>query len=89
MFARRACYAFVRPKRTFLELCIFLGRTERSPRVRRAIASSRTKVAHLVPVRHRDEAETKAEVDGQAHDKTPLTDNKTPLTSNKTPLTSC
>ena len=27
MFARKACYFFVRPKRTMLELCIFLGRT--------------------------------------------------------------
>ena len=26
MFARKTCYAFVRPKRSFLELCIFLGR---------------------------------------------------------------
>src|SRR5262245_15131593 len=57
MFARRTCYAFVRPKRSFLELCIFLGRTVRSPRVRRSMASSRTKVAHVIPVRHRDEVE--------------------------------
>ena len=52
MFARKTCYAFVRPKRSFLELCIFLARTVRSPRVRRAVASSKTKVAH------RDEVET-------------------------------
>ena len=57
MFARKTCYAFVRPKRSVLELCIFLGRTERSPRIRRAVASSRTKVAHIVHVRHRDEVE--------------------------------
>jgi hypothetical protein len=57
MFARKTCYAFVRPRRTFLELCIFLGRTVRSPRVRRSMASSRTKVAHIVPIRHRDEVE--------------------------------
>ena len=30
MFARKTCYAFVRPKRSFLELVIFLGRTVRS-----------------------------------------------------------
>ena len=58
MFARRTCYAFVRPKRSFLELCVFLGRTVRSPRVRRAVASSKTKVAHIIQVRHRDEVET-------------------------------
>jgi hypothetical protein len=57
MFARKTCYAFVRPKRTFLELCVFLGRTVRSPRIRRAVASSRSKVAHIIPVRHRDEVE--------------------------------
>ena len=57
MFARRTCYAFVRPKRTFLELCVFLGRTVRAPQVRRAIPSSKTKVAHLVPIRHRDQVE--------------------------------
>jgi hypothetical protein len=57
MFARTTCYAFVRPKRSVLELCIFLGRTERSPRIRRSTASSRTKVAHIVHVRHRDEVE--------------------------------
>ena len=57
MFARTSCYAFVRPKRTFLELCIFLGRSVRSPRIKRSMASSRTKVAHLIQVRHRDEVE--------------------------------
>jgi len=58
MFARKTCYAFVRPKRSFLELCIFLARTVRSPRIRRAVSSSKTKVAHLIQVRHRDEVET-------------------------------
>ena len=57
MFARKTCYFFVRPKRTFLELCVFLGRTVRSPRVRRAVASSRSKVAHIIPITHRDEVE--------------------------------
>jgi len=57
MFARKTCYAFVRPKRSFLELSIFLGRTVRSPLVRRAVPSSKTKVAHIIQVRHRDEVE--------------------------------
>jgi hypothetical protein len=57
MFARKACYAFVRPKRSFLELVVFLGRTVRAPQVRRAEASSRTKVAHVIPIRHRDQVE--------------------------------
>ncbi len=57
MFARKTCYAFVRPKRSFLELVIFLGRTVRSPKIRRAARSSKTKVYHVVPIRHRDEVE--------------------------------
>jgi hypothetical protein len=57
MFARKTCYFFVRPKRSFLEVCIFLGRTITSPRVRKSTPASRRKVVHIVPVRHRDEVE--------------------------------
>jgi hypothetical protein len=57
MFSRTACYCFVRPKRTFLELWIFLGRTIRAPQIRRVESSSKVKIAHLVHVRHRDEVE--------------------------------
>jgi len=57
MFARKACYFFVRPKRTKLELCIFLGRSLKSPLVRKSVATSRTKVAHLVNIVHRDQVE--------------------------------
>ena len=58
MFARKACYFFVRPKKSFLEVCVFLGRTVRAPQVRRADATSATKVAHTIQVRHRDEVES-------------------------------
>jgi hypothetical protein len=57
MFSRRACYFFVRPKTKVLELCIFLGRTLISPRVRRVQSSSKAKVSHIVHVAHRDEVE--------------------------------
>ena len=57
MFARKACYFFVRPKRTVLEICFFLGRTLKSPKVRRSMKASRRKTAHLVHVTHRDEVE--------------------------------
>ena len=57
MFARKACYFFVRPKRTRLELCIFLGRTIKSPLVRKTVVTSRTKVAHLINIVHRDQIE--------------------------------
>jgi len=57
MFSRKSCYFFVRPKRNFLEVCLFLGRTLRAPQVRRAVPASKTKVAHIVQIRHRDEVE--------------------------------
>jgi Domain of unknown function (DUF5655) len=57
MFSRRACHFFVRPKRRFLELTIFLGRPLRAPQVRRVRQSSRTKWTHVVHIRHRDEVE--------------------------------
>ncbi len=57
MFARRACYFFVRPRVTSLEICFFLGRTLRPPKVRRTVPVSRAKVAHFVHIKHRDEVE--------------------------------
>lgn len=57
MFARKSCYFYVRPKRSFLEVCVFLGRTLKSPLVKRADAASRTKVLHTIQVRHRDQVE--------------------------------
>ena len=57
MFSRKACYCFVRPKRSFLEVCVFLGRTLKAPQVRRVVPASRSKVAHLIQIRHRDEVE--------------------------------
>src|ERR671926_370196 len=35
MFSRAACYFFVRPRKTRLEVCFFLGRTLRAPQIRR------------------------------------------------------
>jgi hypothetical protein len=57
MFSRKTCYFFVRPKRSVLEICVFLGRLIASPQVRRADATSRTKFAHIIHVKHRDEIE--------------------------------
>ena len=57
MFSRKACYFFVRPKKSFLEICIFLGRPIRSPQIRRADRVSKGKVAHMLRVTHRDEVE--------------------------------
>lgn len=57
MFSRKACYFFVRPKRDHLELCVFLGRALTAPQVRRVTPASRTKLAHIIRIRHRDEVE--------------------------------
>jgi len=57
MFSRTSCYFFVRPKRQFLELCVFLGRTLRAPQIRRVDRASKAKIVHFVHVRHRDEVE--------------------------------
>jgi hypothetical protein len=57
MFSRKSCYFFVRPKKTFLEVCVFLGRAVKAPQVRRVDRASRTKTAHVIRVTHRDEVE--------------------------------
>ena len=57
MFSRKSCYFFVRPKRSFLEVCIFLGRAVKAPQVRRVDKASRSKVVKFVQIRHRDEVE--------------------------------
>ena len=57
MFSRKSCYFFVRPKKNFLEVCVFLGRTVKAPQVRRADRSSKSKIYHLLRIRHRDEVE--------------------------------
>ena len=58
MFSRTACYFFVRPKRNYLELVIFLGRAVKAPQIRKVHESSRIKRAHVLQVRHRDEVES-------------------------------
>ena len=57
MFSRKSCYFFVRPKRNLLELCMFLDRPLKTPRVRRVDRVSKTKVAHTIQITHRDEVE--------------------------------
>jgi uncharacterized protein DUF5655 len=57
MFARKTCYFFVRPKKSFLEVCFFLERSVKHPRIRRVAPSSKTRFVHTIQVRHRDEVE--------------------------------
>src|SRR4051812_34008781 len=57
MFSRDTCYFFVRPKKKFLELCVFLGRAVKAPQVRRIDQASKSKIVHVIHVKHRDEVE--------------------------------
>jgi hypothetical protein len=57
MFSRKVCYFFVRPAKKVLEVWFFLGRTIKSPMIRKTMSSSKVKVAHLVPITHRDQVE--------------------------------
>ena len=58
MFSRKSCYFFVRPKRTYLELSVFLPRRLKAPQIRRVDAASKSKFVHTIPIRHRDEVES-------------------------------
>ena len=57
MFSRKSCYFFVRPKKSFLEVCVFLGRTVKAPQVRRVDSASKSKTAHVIRITHRDQVE--------------------------------
>lgn len=57
LFSRKTCYFFVRPKAAALEVCFFLGRALKAPRVRKTQPVSKRKISHLVHVTHRDEVE--------------------------------
>jgi len=58
MFSRKSCYFFVRPKRKFLEVCVFLGRAVKAPQIRRADRASKSKTVHILRITHRDEVES-------------------------------
>src|SRR5262249_50184188 len=58
MFSRITCYFFVRPKKSFLEVWFFLGRTLKHPLVRQTMPQGKLKVAHLVRIIHRDQVES-------------------------------
>jgi Domain of unknown function (DUF5655) len=57
MFSRKSCYFFVRPKKSFLEVCVFLGRAVNAPQVRRVDRTSKSKIVHSLRITHRDEVE--------------------------------
>src|SRR5918996_549740 len=51
MFSRKSCYFFVRPKKSFLEVCMFLGRALQAPQVRRVDRASKAKFVHFIQIR--------------------------------------
>lgn len=57
MFSRGSCYFFVRPKKNFLEVCVFLGRAVKALQVRRVDQASKSKIVNFIHIRHRDEVE--------------------------------
>src|SRR3954463_14547765 len=57
MFARKACYFFVRPKTKYLEVVIFLDRALKAPQVRNAGEASKTRRWNTIRITHRDEVE--------------------------------
>jgi hypothetical protein len=57
IFSRKSSYFFVRPKKRFLEVCVFLGRALKAPQVRRSEPTSKVKFVNFIAVRHRDEVE--------------------------------
>lgn len=58
MFSRKACYFFVRPQKSYLEIWFFLGSKLKDPRVRKVLATSKVKFGHLIRIKHRDEVES-------------------------------
>ena len=58
MFSRKSCYFFVRPRRSDLQVCVFLGRAVRAPQVRRVERKSKSKLVNIIHITHRDEVES-------------------------------
>jgi hypothetical protein len=57
MFSRTSCYFFVRPKKGFLEVVVFLNRALRATLVKRADEASKSKFANFIRITHRDQVE--------------------------------
>ena len=57
MFSRKACYFFVRPQKSFLEIWFFLGRRLKDRHVRQVVQTSTVKFGHQIRVIHRDQVE--------------------------------
>ena len=58
MFSRKACYFFVRPQKSFLEIWFFLGRKLKDGRIRQVVPTSTVKFGHQIRIIHRDQVES-------------------------------
>jgi hypothetical protein len=47
----------VRPRRSHLQVCVFLNRAVRAPQVRRVERKSKSKLVNIIHITHRDEVE--------------------------------
>ncbi len=57
MFARRVCYMFVRPKKTYLELVFFLPERLDDLSVHKVEQETKTKYTHTFKLVHSDQVE--------------------------------
>src|SRR5438477_125321 len=57
MFSRKSCYFFVRPRKSYLEVCLFLRRAIKAPQIQRVDRASKAKVVNFVRITHRDQVE--------------------------------
>ena len=57
MFSRQTCYCFVRPRRSHLQVCVFLARAVKAPRIRRVERKSTITFVNIIHITHRDEVE--------------------------------
>lgn len=57
MFSRKHCYLFVRPRRSYLETCIFLPEPIESSEIRRSQSVSKTRFANLYKLVHEDQVD--------------------------------
>jgi hypothetical protein len=57
MFAQRVCYLFVRPKKSFLEVCFFLPREVKTEQIHQVKAVSKAKYAHTLRIIHADQVD--------------------------------
>lgn len=55
MFARKTCYAFIRPKKAFIELNIFLPKALKSELIKKVTPVSKTKWVHILNLTHSDQ----------------------------------